>query len=57
MYRTHSEERESEERETAQFGSKATIVGDRPRYRPLTPSSLKIVDKLPIMIPPVARHN
>lgn len=59
MYRTHLEEKggRERERETAQFGSRATMVGDRPRYRPLTPSSLKICDKLPIIIPPAAPHH
>ncbi len=44
------------ERETAQFGSKATIVGDNPRYRPFIPSSLKMCPKLPKMTPP-GKHN
>jgi len=51
--RKTGEERERErERDTAQFGSKATMVGDNPRYRPLIPSSLKICPKLPRMTPP-----
>lgn len=47
---------------TAQFGSSATNVGDKPRYKPLTPSVRIMFCKLVIITPPDShkqktRHN
>ena len=52
-------ERKKEEEEvlTAQFGSKASIVGERPRYIPFKPSVFIMFSRLVIMILPECSPN